>query len=371
MGWFPHQAGGLNRFYYHLVHSLPGAGVSVRGMVAGSLDVVEDSGGLVESFAPATAPIPVRWARARRFARRVLAEDNVDLVVSHFALYGLPILDLMSPRPLLVQFHGPWADESLAEGSPGWLVQLKHAVEARVYRRADRFMVLSEAFRQVLHRDYGVPLERIRVVSGGVDASAFDTGLSREAARALLGWPTDRPLVLTVRRLARRMGLENLIEAMQAVCRAVPEALLLVAGKGHLKHELEERIEALELSDNVQLLGFVADDILPVAYRAADLTVVPTVTLEGFGLITIESLAAGTPVLVTPIGGLPEAVNDLSPQLVLPGTTPPELAEGMLDALSGRLPLPSAQACQTYVRTHFDWPVIAARVRDVYLETLG
>jgi glycosyltransferase involved in cell wall biosynthesis len=99
--------------------------------------------------------------------------------------------------------------------------------------------------------------------------------------------------------------------------------------------------------------------------------VVPTATLEGFGLVTIESLAAGTPVLVTPVGGLPEVVSDLAPELVLPGTGPPALAEGLLAALSGRLPLPSAKACQDYVRGRFDWPVIAARVRDVYLEALA
>jgi glycosyltransferase involved in cell wall biosynthesis len=82
-------------------------------------------------------------------------------------------------------------------------------------------------------------------------------------------------------------------------------------------------------------------------------------------------LAAGTPVQVTPVGGLPEVVSELAPELVLPDTSPPALAEGLLAALNGRLPLPSAEACQDYVRARFDWPVIAARVRDVYLEALA
>jgi glycosyltransferase involved in cell wall biosynthesis len=147
--------------------------------------------------------------------------------------------------------------------------------------------------------------------------------------------------------------------------------LLVIAGRGPLAAALQARTSELGLQANVRLLGFVSDESLPPLYRAATVSVVPTATLEGFGLVTIESLAAGTPVLVTPVGGLPEVVSDLAPELVLPGTSPPALAEGLLAALSGRLPLPSAKACQDYVRARFDWPVIAARVRDVYLEALA
>ena len=63
----------------------------------------------------------------------------------------------------------------------------------------------------------------------------------------------------------------------------------------------------------MRLLGFVAEEDLPWLYRACDISIVPSVALEGFGLPTIESLAAGTPVLVTPIGGLPETVSELDP----------------------------------------------------------
>jgi len=93
--------------------------------------------------------------------------------------------------------------------------------------------------------------------------------------------------------------------------------------------------------------------------------------LEGFGLTTIESLAAGTPVLVTPVGGLPEAVRDLSPSLVLRGTGPEELAAGIIHALHGRLPLPTEEACRAFVRERYDAPVIAAKVKDVYAEALA
>jgi glycogen synthase len=150
----------------------------------------------------------------------------------------------------------------------------------------------------------------------------------------------------------------------------VPNVLVLIAGIGPVGVELERQISALGLEENVRLLGFVADENLPAAYRAADLTVVPTVALEGFGLIVAESLAAGTPCFVTPVGGLPEAVTGLSRALVLKSTGAEAIADGLADALTGVTALPTARECVDFARRHYDWPVIAERVRTVYEEAL-
>ncbi len=86
-----------------------------------------------------------------------------------------------------------------------------------------------------------------------------------------LNLPTDRPIVLTLRRLVRRMGLEDLVDAMATVRRSVPDALLLIVGRGTLDAELRERIAAIGLQDHVRLLGALPDARLPLVYRAADL----------------------------------------------------------------------------------------------------
>ena len=368
MGWFPQQAGGLNRMYYHLVHSLPGAGVKVRGLVAGR--PIPRNGVTVDAFATSGTTLPGRLLHARTAARRALADD-VDLVVSHFALYTFPWIDLMDDRPFVMHFHGPWALEGTVEKGPSPVVWTKKRIEQVVYRRANRFIVLSKAFRDVLHDTYDVPLDRIDIVPGGVNVDQFDIDASPEAARRRLNWPTNRPVVFCVRRLAHRMGLENLIDAMAEVRRQVPDALLLIAGKGPLRDALHARIGNSGLEDAVRLLGFVPDADLPYAYRAADFSIVPTIALEGFGLITIESLAAGTPVLVTPIGGLPETVRNLDPNLILPSAEPAVLAETLIDRLKHPASLPSADACTRYARETFDWPIIAARTRDVYARVLN
>jgi glycosyltransferase involved in cell wall biosynthesis len=331
--------------------------------------VPASSSGRVSAFAPDTSSLPARLLGVRRAARTALA-TGVDFVAGHFALYTLPLLGLLGDTPLVVHFHGPWALESASEGDGRAKTWLKRQLETRVYRRADRCIVLSEAFRTLLHTTHGVPLDRIRVVPGGVDVDRFAVEAAPAAARARLGWPQDRPIVLSVRRLARRMGLENLIAAFARVRAAHPDALLYIAGTGPRRADLEAEVRARGLSDHVRLLGFVPDRDLPYAYRAADLSVVPTVRLEGFGLITVESLAAGTPVLVTPIGGLPETVGALSEALVLPDATVDALAHGLTAALRAPASLPSRSSCRAYARSTFGWPALARRTRDVYAEAI-
>jgi glycosyltransferase involved in cell wall biosynthesis len=328
-----------------------------------------DSGGRVRAFAPAQLPLWRRLQAARAALGKLIEDFQPDLVVAHFALYVAPGLNRLAGRPLVVHFHGPWTDES--EGQIGLARWAKALIERAVYRRGCRLIVLSRAFGHRLHERYGVAEENIRVVPGAVDAARFEPGCSRVEARERLGWPRDRAIVLSVRRLVRRMGLEDLAEAMAQLRQRVPDALLMVAGRGPLEPELRRRIAERDLRNHVRLVGFMAEQDLPLAYRAADLSVVPTVAMEGFGLTTIESLAAGTPVLVTPVDGLPEAVSGLSPHLVLPRTGPRALAEGLSAVLTGRLSLPDEASCQAYARDRFDWPMIAARVRDVYREALA
>ncbi|HXZ07411.1 MAG TPA: glycosyltransferase family 4 protein [Paraburkholderia sp.] len=369
--WFPECAGGLDRIYYSLVGALPGAGVSVRGVVAGSSRAAEDTDGAIRAFGPPGQPLPLRLMAARRALRHAIDTERPDVISSHFALYTFPGLGLTRGIPQVSHFQGPWADESHVEGADSLAQRAKHYLEQTVYARSSRLIVLSNAFGQILTSRYGIPAERIRVVPGCVDVEQFDLTISAVEARLKLQLPLGRPIVLSVRRLVRRMGLEDLIDAVKLLRRKEPEVLLLIAGKGRLESELKVRITEAGLDDNVKLLGFVPDGQLATVYRAADLSVVPTVALEGFGLITAESLASGTPVLVTPVGGLPEAVAGLSPDLVLPETGAAAIADGLAAALDGSLRLPHADACRAYARANLDNAVIARRVASVYEEAIG
>ncbi|NJK41753.1 MAG: glycosyltransferase family 4 protein [Acaryochloridaceae cyanobacterium SU_2_1] len=371
MDWFPDkQGGGLDRYYYDLTRFLPTIGVEARGLVTGPENLSEQTLGQIHAFAPRQSPILKRLWSVRQQSQRLLGADQFSLYVSHFVLYTFPILDQLQQRPLIVHFHGPWSLESIIEGNKSWGFQLRKAMELAVFRRASCFIVLSEAFKDILHNSYQVPREKIQVIPGGVERGRFETHLSSSEARVKLGWPQGRFIIFTARRLSRRMGLDNLVQAMSTICQTHPELLLLIAGKGELEAALQTQIQALGLTHHIQLLGYVSDADLPLAYRAADLAVLPTTSLEGFGLVVLESLAAGTPILGTPIGGIPEILESFCPDLLFEGYEPEQLARGIQEVLSGSRHLPSAETCQNHIRDYYDWPIIAQRVKSIYQDLL-
>jgi glycosyltransferase involved in cell wall biosynthesis len=366
MGWFPEQAGGLNRFYYNCTHHLPQAGIEMDGLVAGSNAVQLDSNGQVQVFAPRESSLLSRWRGLRRSVRQRLQVEKPDLVAAHFALYTFPVLDQLGDRPLVMHFHGPWALEGCVEGNLLFATRLKKVLEQITYRQAAHCIVLSQAFRDILHQVYQVPLSQIHIIPSGIDIGMPAESPTRAQARAKLGWAQDRQIIFSVRRLAHRMGLENLIRAIAEVRLFHPDILLLIGGKGALMPTLQKLIDELDIQNYVKLLGFVPDQDLELAYRAADCSIVPTVALEGFGLTVLESLAAGTPVLGTPVGGIPEILRPLSHDLVLVGSTAEDLSDGIHEALNGDRQLPDLATCQDYVRQNYSWQGVAQQIRAVY-----
>jgi glycosyltransferase involved in cell wall biosynthesis len=314
------------------------------------------------------APFLPRLWEARKSLRCSWPKDT-DLINTHFSLYTWPALDLLPKEiPMVCNFQGPWAEESHQEGGSRLTVACKRWVEQAVFRQCSSFITLSHAFKNLLHTSYGVPEEMIRVIPGGIDTEIFKLPRTREEARQKLGWPQDRFIVFTPRRLVRRMGLDQLIEAVSILKKA--DIWLGIAGRGPLSSELGRQIQELEVGNQVYLLGFISDQDLVLAYQAADVTVVPSQMLEGFGLVLAESLACGTPAIATPVGAMPEVLQPLSPQLITPGTDSKAIAQILSDVLSGALLLPEPGKCRGYAQTNFAWPVIVEQVSQLFSQEI-
>ncbi|KAM3112592.1 glycosyltransferase family 4 protein [Phormidesmis sp. 146-33] len=363
--WSPNIAGGLNRYVYELVQQLAAKNDQVELCGLELPATLTNSSIMMTNLAVSKQPLLHRlWSARQQFSQRSLHRPHA--INLHFALYSFPILEkLPKDVPVTFTFHGPWAMESAQQQNLKYYFQCW--LEQQVYNRSDRFIVLSKAFGQLLHETYRVPWEKIHIIPGGVNTTTFQPNLSRQAARAKLNWHPDRKILFTPRRLVQRMGLPQLLKAMVRVKQAVPEVWLAIAGKGHLRDPLEQQVQALGLSNHVQLLGYIPDDLLPIAYQAADLTVVPSQSLEGFGLILVESLACGTPAMCTPVGGMPEVLAPLSPDLVTLTPEADEIADHIIDLLTGALSLPTREECREYACNRFDWQTIAPQVRTVLL----
>jgi glycosyltransferase involved in cell wall biosynthesis len=369
LGWFPITPGGMDRYGYELMQQLAADGDLLTLCGVGLPETSPHASITLRNLANPQTPLPQRLWAARQYYRQHRSQmPRPDAINLHFSLYSFPILsDLPSGVPITFNFQGPWALESQVEGAKPWSVAFKRWIEQRVYCRCDRFIVLSHAFGELLQREYGVPGEKIHVVPAGVDIERFQINMTRQQARQAMNFPLDRPILFTPRRLAMRMGIDKLLQALVEVKRQVPDVWLAIAGKGASRIALEQQANELGLQNHVKFLGYVPDEQLPVAYQAADLTVVPSQSLEGFGLILLESLACGTPVLSTPVGGMPEVLHPFQSSLITESPTSDALSTRLIELLTGQIPLPDRAASREYAVGNYDWKILAPKVRDVFL----
>lgn len=370
IGWFPKTPGGLERYIYELTHSLAANQDQVELCGVGLPEVELNLPIKLTNLASPDSAIWQRlWSIRTNFQKtRVGKPDAINL---HFALYSFPILDILPKGvPITFNFHGPWASESKQEMIDHKLSILlkRQLIEKTTYNSCDRFIVLSKAFGKILHQDYQVPWNKIHVIPGGVNINWFQPNLSSQEARQQLNWPENRRILFTSRRLVHRTGVDKLLQALASIKPKIPDIWLAIAGRGHMQATLQQQAKELGLENNVKFLGFLPDEQLPIAYQAAELTIMPSQSFEGFGLAVVESLACGTPVLCTPIGGMPEILLPFSPELITTSTEASAIADKLEQVLLGNLQIPSRQACRQYAITNFDWQKIAQQVRHILLK---
>jgi len=325
---------------------------------------------------------------ARRAARELLAASTFDALEVYQPLAGYGVLGLPAARrlPALYTFLSPApleyrSRERMTRHHVGGMAGRLRAValwalERACLRRTARIQVLSDYSAEQLWQLYGIAADRLVKIPGGADLQRFRPAENRAGVRAQLGLPKEAPLLLTVRNLEVRTGVGTLLRAMPRVLSRRDDAQLLIAGAGSLRADLETLAVSLGIADHVRFLGFVPDAELPSYYQAADCFVLPTRELEGFGLVTVEALACGTPVLGTPVGATSELLDPLDPTLVFDAATPDAIASGVLAFLERSDRDPSAidrlrHAARTHVERRYDWTRVVASLEAALAETVS
>lgn len=356
-------------------------------------DRADDVYGRIVQYAKGGSP--AQWTRnGRDAAARLFAQNPPDILHTHFAYAAVGPLEAAGSRiPHVRSFYGPWDAEGFVEDTGAAraanplkrpllharaLVKrhFRHGIEAANLRAAARAIILSEQSRgEVL--SFGYDNAHIVKSAGGVNRDRFNVDTTdagaRIAARTRADLPVGAfPLLLSIRRLSARMGLENLVAAFPAVRAAFPHARLVIGGRGPLAESLAAQAQALGVSDQITFAGFIPDALVADYYRAADVFVLPTLALEGFGLVTVESLACGTPVVATPIGAIPEVLGGLDERLLAGGTDVQALTEAILGYCRSRQEPDGWAAGLTagrladYVEERYTWARHAADVEGAY-----
>ncbi len=301
---------------------------------------------------------------------------DIAYVHNPFQLAGLNLV--LPDLPCAYVYHASAYNEISLDSIRGKYGQLKliankinfwvKFLENKVLITADMLIVRSNFMKKDMNKLYQ-NLDNRKVISLPlcVDTVKFYFVENNIDARKKLALPEERTIILTVRRLVARMGIENLLSAMRIVIQTYPDVLLIVGGTGYLEAELRQIIKQYNLEKNVELKGFILEELLPTYYQAVNLFVLPTLAYEGFGLVTIESLACGTPVVATPVGASPEILNKLGKNFLFKDSTPEAIAEGINNWLLQGFSPDIRKRCMNYCIDNFSQKRICYELEKNFL----
>jgi D-inositol-3-phosphate glycosyltransferase len=289
---------------------------------------------------------------------------DYDLIHSHYWLSGR-VGSWAQERwevPHVFMFHTVGAVKNSTAGSEKE-PELRTAVEKHLARKCDRILVATDRERDHLVQHYGASPQTIGVVPCGVNLDLFRP-LDKAAARQQLGFSQDESIVLYVGRFAPVKGIDRLMEAIAYLQHHQRLRLVIVGGDGAPEHQsFRSLARKLSIQDSVTFMGRIEQDDLPPYYSAADVLVVPS-HYESFGLVALESLASGTPVVATKVGAMESILREGETGNVVKNGSPRSLAEGIEKFISGSNGLSPHEVRTSVVR--FSWANVASAIIDEY-----
>jgi len=315
--------GGAERYTYNLALRLPSLGWEVAVLTSDGhyrgRNPVRIKGFTVHYVPPMHL---LEYTLPRPSSLRILRALNPHIVhVSgphpYSDAFALAAKALGIPR--VMTHHAPLKPKSVVK-------QLLARVERAAFKWLYDWVIVTSALNR-RRLESAFPAGRIRVIPLGVDETFRDASVDREEARRAIRVDGDVKVLLFVGRLDRPhyyKGLDLLLEAMKFLS---SDAILLVVGDGELKPHYQELARAHGVDGRVRFAGFVPDEELAAYYAASDLLVLPSTSeSEGFGLVLLEAMSMGTPVMTTEKPGSAELLRRYDAAFILESLNPKEIA---------------------------------------------
>ncbi len=381
------ETGGMNVYVRHVAACLAREGVAIdvftRRTDPATPEVQPLEGArLIQVSAGPTASVEKEdlLAHVPEFVRGVeafRAREGVhyDLIHSHYWL-AVEAGDALARRwdvPHVAMFH-TLGDVKLRARASEHELPARLEAERRLVHSVDHIVAATVHERQLLKQLYRVSPARVSVIPLGVDLEAFRPRPQSEA-RAALGLPVDEHMhvVLGVGRIEPLKGFDILVRALAEMTERDHVRLIIVGGDDRAAPELDRlRAVAAEVgvTEQVTFAGAVPHESLARYYRAADVVAVPSF-YESFGLVAVEALASGVPVVASRVGGLTSTVADGRTGYLIPWRCPGPFAEKLdllfeNESLRAALGTAAARSMQSY-----SWDAVAGSLHDLYRELVA
>lgn len=313
----------------------------------------------VEVYFPRSIYIPLFWLSRILIDNRLQAVErcieehhlHFDLIHAHFTwpsgYIGVRLKEKYG-KPVITTIHenGDWFDQE---------VGMNHPLINTAWSGADALIRVNRKDVPVL-KHYN---EQVYSIPNGFSPAfrPIDTAVARER----LGLPGDVKIVFSLGNLIQRKGFNYLIDAMEQICNQRDDVFCFIGGAGPERGSLQGQIDRLGLGERVRLLGSVPSDILPLWMNACDLFVLPSLS-ESFGVVQIEALACGKPVVSARNRGSEEVVTSDEYGLLVEPADPEDLAEKILVALDREW---NREAILAYAE-RFTWENIVKDILKIY-----
>jgi glycosyltransferase involved in cell wall biosynthesis len=296
-----------------------------------------------------------------------LAQDHIDLLHTHSYRPNLyarlaGVMRHTSGVKLVAHYHNQYDDKWGQE--PALL-----ALERHMAASTDAMIAVSDAVRRHVAEQLHINATTIDVIPNGVDAERFANG-DRIAARQALGLEQHHVVFGLIGRICEQKGQDIFTAAAIALAQDIPEARFLIIGDAEnetLSARLRQNIKDAGLLDVIRFTGHQSD--MADIYAALDVVVAPS-RWEGFGLMLVEAMAAGRPIIATEVGAIPEVIGNSGAALLIPPDDAPSLAAAMRNLTRDQKSW-SAMAAAGRARQHaFSWAESTARLTAIYHRVL-
>ncbi len=381
----PHVVGGLGRHVAALARTLTAQGhevhVITRGQGVAGVPDEEWLDAIHVLRVPEAPPVIgfddlIPWVlsfnnRMTAIAGRLLRTHDIDVIHAHdwLVTYAAASLKETWDLPVVATIHA--TEYGRHQGwLPGPMNKLIHQVEWWLTYEARRVIACSGYMRDQVEELFLLPSDKVDVVPNGVAIEDFAVDPDeRDAFRPTLTGPRTR-MVLFAGRLEYEKGVQTVLGALQRVRAAVGPTKFFVAGVGTYSDELRRQVRELGLQRHVRFTGFLDDHTLRLHYAAADVAVAPSI-YEPFGLVAVEAMACGTPVVVGDTGGLREIVTG-GTGLTFTPQDEDELADALIrvltdDGLADRL----IDRGRARILGRYDWAAVGRRTAEVYVQAIA
>ena len=297
--------------------------------------------------------------------KTIMVAQRCDLIHAHWVLSGLIALGsrTVTRRPYVLTLHGSDVLVGLKVGGPvKWISKV-------IAHQAAASLCVSQALQRVVRNE--LQMEEITVLRNGVDVGVYRP-MNRHEQRARLGLPKEASVILSVGNLVPLKGYGYLVDALPQIIASHPETIIVLIGDGEERLRLRERAGEFGLSGRLWFPGYLPPAEIPAWINAADVFVLPSLS-EGLGVVILEAMACGRPVVATRVGGIPEIVEDGRTGFLVAPQQPDQLAERinlLLDDpdLSHRMGL---EGRQSLIEKGLTWDYHVDRLLAIYEDVLG